>query len=206
MKQPAAPETPSQDDISRETKELLEKARALEQEVTPLLEEIATAYGGTLVGLENKVKSEKSLGRKILREWQTNPGCDLRHAASRVVDVLRYTMVFDDHLYSAAYNRVLDSLRARGYAVKRATNYWSRKWEHEPYRGINTVLAAPTRFHFELQLHTPCSWQTKQANHPLYQEARKCRNPVRLRRLVDRMLKRWKPVPVPAGAPDEEDS
>lgn len=139
--------------------ELLAKAQRVEPEVTGKLSDLAEANGGRMEGLDYRFKSLESLTRKMDAE----PG-------RPVNDVLRYTQIYDSENLGSGAKNTMASLEEAGYEKMKVSNTFQ---EGNAYMGINTVFKTPEGTPFELQFHTPESFNIKQnINHALYEQAR----------------------------------
>jgi hypothetical protein len=115
-------------------------------------------------------------------------------------DTLRYTMQFGDqpsghHNQSVAY--VLATMEGLGHTLITVKNYWPRG---DDYSGINTILQAPNGLAWELQFHTPDSFELKMSSHEIYEQVREPGVSIETRRsLFIQVADEWNLVPVPAG-------
>ena len=137
-----------------------EKVAAAEPEITRDMIDTANRHGAKMEGLGFRLKSEKSLARKIEDE-RDDPefGGDPVKTADAMSDVARYTMTFRDSSYVQGARDVVDDLESQGYQL-RVKNYWQ---PGDPYQGINIAAVHPeTGVKFELQLHTPTSLDFKE--------------------------------------------
>ncbi|HKX29540.1 MAG TPA: hypothetical protein VJ302_17755 [Blastocatellia bacterium] len=140
-------------------RDLLAKARKAEPRVTSDITRLAKGTGGKMEGLEFRLKSEESLARKL----KDTPPNGIR-------DALRYTIIFDNENLSVNTNRVLDALEREGYEKLKVKNTFR---PNERYQGINTSFRSPEGQVFELQMHTPESFNVKQnLTHEVYEELR----------------------------------
>lgn len=194
---------------------LLAEAVLLEPQVTAMLHELCSAFGGELSGLEFKLKSRESLLRKmhaklsearteaIDAEDETEVDIAALMYGPRITDVLRYTVIID----TARYTPGVEAAMAR-FEGDRSTktidlkNYWSG---NDTYQGINDVFAVtapalPSGYlNFEVQFHTPESFASKMDAHALYDQFRRTRDPDAKRALWARMAELAAAVPVPTG-------
>jgi hypothetical protein len=137
-----------------------EKVAAAEPEITRDMIDTANRHGAKMEGLGFRLKSEKSLARKIEDE-RDDPefGGDPVKTADAMSDVARYTMTFRDSSYVQGARDVVEDLESQGYQL-RVKNYWQ---PGDPYQGINIAAVHPeTGVKFELQLHTPTSLDFKE--------------------------------------------
>ena len=141
------------------------KAAAAEPQVTALLQSMESEKA-SLTGLEHRLKSTESLERKILlnaHDMEVTPA----EAAANINDVLRYTYLIGDADYTAGTKQIIDTLLAAGYQLVTFKNYWAN--ETTDYEGINTWFRTPEGVIFELQFHTPVSYDVKDKGHVYYE-------------------------------------
>ena len=112
-----------------------------------------------MVGLDYRLKTINSLERKI----EQSPGRTIN-------DALRYTMTFDTDSFTANVQKTMDTLKNKEYKLQAMTNTFR---DGAPYKGINSTYLSPDGELFELQFHTPESFDVKQnVNHILYEQQR----------------------------------
>lgn len=196
--EPVQQESSDEQEIARKlAKELIEAAAQVEPEITAVLQSLESE-NARLVGLEHRLKSEDSLTRKILSEahdMEVSP----EEAAAVIGDVLRYTLCIDDDQYVSVVDKTL-----KAFAEKNITVYKFRnRWGGDGYKGINTNLKTGDGLIFELQLHTPASFDAKELEHANYEVARSETATEEERIAAEAYAKEiYAKVPVPAGAPD----
>ncbi len=182
---------------ARAAKGVLSTARAAEPEITATVRAAAEAKGGTMVGLEARLKTEGSLTRKIATDAREATKVDA--AAEGVKDAVRYTASYDSARYGQGFRSVVKELEAQGYEVKMLKNTWAT----DGYRGVNTSLRSPSGQVFELQFHTPESFAAKTEGHLLYEEWRAPGTSLERRTALEaEMSERFRMVPIPPGAID----
>ncbi|WP_123901214.1 fibronectin type III domain-containing protein [Flavobacterium davisii] len=141
-------------------RELLSKLKLIEHQVTDDLVGLANKNGGKMEGLDFRLKSEESLIRKLQLDGINTP----------MNDVLRYTTTFDDATFVKGIENTLNDLKDKGYEVVKLKNTFV---DGSMYKGININMKNPNGQIFELQFHTPNSFNMKQnINHTLYEEYR----------------------------------
>lgn len=168
------------------------KIIAKEPVITADLKQISEATGVEMVGLEFRIKSKSSYLRKISAD--SGESLDLQaisDAISGTGDVIRYTYqsaptkLVDDYL---AVNRELSE---KGYDQIKLKNTWLIK--ANPYKGINANYRSSDGQKFEVQFHTPESFDLKNGElHILYENWRVIPNKadpeaVRLSKLMSEM-------------------
>jgi hypothetical protein len=190
---PKADASVSQD--SRDAaKAIRDAAMEIEPGMTADMIDLANAHGGQMEGLDFRVKSEKSLARKVEAEKQDFDG-DAMKTAESMSDVVRYTMSFDERQYTAGTEAVLADLQSKGYQT-RTKNYWQ---SDDPYQGINVAVTHPNGTVFELQFHTPKSVMEKEKVHLIYDNYRTEPSKKRRWAMWQEMVGISNAIPVPPG-------
>ncbi|MBU6455229.1 MAG: hypothetical protein KGS72_25895, partial [Cyanobacteria bacterium REEB67] len=137
---------------------LITHAENAEPEVTDDLMALAKIHKGEMVGLEYRLKSVESLTRKIENGSE----------AGQIKDALRYTMIFPDDQLVEKTETILRAMELDGYEALKVKNTFK---PNVPYKGVNVCLIKNEQM-FELQFHSPGSYDLKHYNHPLYEFAR----------------------------------
>jgi hypothetical protein len=168
------PEEQPKDEIERlalqAAMELRARAEKLEPGLTEMVRLLVKKFGGVMVGLPSRLKSTKSLIRKIMVDAKQDYNGDVVKAASKISDVVRYTAKIDSTKYTETVLSVIAQLEADGYELK-IKNYWTDDPENT-YRGINIKMIKDGVIS-ELQLHTEESIKEKESRlTELYQEIR----------------------------------
>ena len=148
---------------------LYDQAAAAEPAVTADLTSFESdkAY---LSGLEFRLKSVESTARKIHLD-AGDKEISFEEAAGEIHDSLRYTYIIDDAEYVTYTRKILTELEDKGYKLYKFKNYWAN--DDNPYQGINTNLETPDGLVFEVQFHTPDSFDAKQyKTHEYYEIVR----------------------------------
>lgn len=141
-------------------RQLINSLKQIEEKVTQDLSSLANKYGGNMEGLDFRLKSEESLIRKLQSEGIKTP----------MNDVLRYTTTLEDADFTSGIQNIIRDLEKQGYEIVKIKNTFV---DGVVYKGINTNVKSPDGQLFELQYHTPSSFNTKQnINHTLYEEYR----------------------------------
>ena len=182
--------------VDATARRLVARAELHDPEVTALVSSVAERSDGRLVGLDHRVKTVESLTRKLTDLTGLDPTLDAETAGSKVYDVLRYTVVSDDYRYMQVHDRVLDGPRQRGVTVVMTVNRWA-----EPgYRGINVRLGLGD-WRFEVQFHTPASYEATKASRGYYEERRLASTSEERRNDLARFTEAvFSRAPVPPGA------
>lgn len=192
---------PAPEPISAEraAQNLVEAAKAAEPALTALNQRLAKENGGTLAGLDFRLKGEGSLTRKITGDVAEGKGTP-EEVARMMWDVNRYTQVFPPGRYAQGSQQVLDSLRAEGNVLK-VKNYWNV--DTNPYQGINVQVLSPEGRQWELQFHTKNSLDVKEGPlHHIYEARRIETDPVKAAALDAESFAVAAKIRVPPGVAD----
>lgn len=141
------------------------KALESEPEITANVKAVAEKSGMSMEGLENRIKGKESYLRKIESRYSPDGN------TYEVKDILRYTYTAAPENLVKCMQKSIEAYRNMGYNTIEVKNYWTDKLN--PYNGINTTLRAPNGQAFEIQYHTPESFQVKNEEmHRLYEMQR----------------------------------
>jgi hypothetical protein len=188
----------SQDAVAEGDRILL-KSATFERPITEEMTKLANSQGSELRGLDFRLKARESLARKIQTD-AINDNVTIEVAASKIGDSIRYTMVADPKDYAATIRNVVSDLERDGYQVIKQKNYWQAG---NGYKGFNTSILDPNGFKFELQFHTPKSYDVKDPSHELYEESRKQGvDEAKRDKLVKESRALWDKVETPVGLDD----
>lgn len=147
----------------------MKKVQNYEPYITQDLKMIAKKHESKLVGLEYRMKSEDSLVRKIISDAQEKE-VTIEVAAKEINDKLRYTFVNNYDIFTDSYFSLIDELEKGGYNTIRVKNTFA---DGNTYKGINTLVKRNNDVIFELQYHTPKSYEVKEGIlHELYEKQR----------------------------------
>ena len=180
-------------DATSKAKALINAARQNEKYVTPLLQKME-GDGTRLTGLENRIKGQDSLVRKLLTDAKVKEAIPVTER-----DVLRYTYVIGTDDIASQFHIISNELNNNGL---RATGTRNTLGDADAaYRGINTNWAMPDGSELEIQFHTPESINIKESlNHRLYEESRlSSTSSQRRKELAEQMAKNSKTIPMPPG-------
>ena len=148
-----------------------------------------------LAGFEARLKSFDSLARKTATAMQGD--MTAAEALADMKDSIRYTVMTPGEDFASASAHVTDSLAAQGFENITFKNSFGGP----EYQGINTTWHDPATGHsFEVQFHTPESFDAKTATHGLYEEIRLPETPdVRVQELKHQQQQIFDAVPRPPG-------
>lgn len=143
-----------------------DKATESEPLITSSVKAVAGNSGLETYGLKNRVKGKESYLRKIRAEY--NPDGN----TYEVKDIIRYTLGSENpDILVERMSVAIAELNEMGYNTIALKNTWNNP--KNPYKGINTIVAAPNGQKFEIQYHTRESFETKEKMHKLYEDWRK---------------------------------
>lgn len=186
----------SQSRAQKDVKRAFDRARTNEPKITRDVKAMAERFGVKNVGLDYRLKTEKSTMRKVKAEREENPRFKSdKEALNSLWDVVRYTQ---DGTADNVVSKGLDTLRAlqeKGYKVAQIKNYWLVK--DNPYKGINVKVLSPDGQKFEMQFNTPHNLEVKEEMHKYYELARVEKNAAKKKEYNDKMMElstKYEPV------------
>lgn len=161
----------------KQTKALYRKTNAYNQivrkepEITSDLIKISSDTGVKMTGLEYRIKTKDSFLRKVKKEsgHSLDPQI-IKDTISSTNDVIRYTYQDQALTLVSSYKEITRALEAKGYEATVVKNFWINKGN--PYNGINCTFKTPDGQKFEIQFHTPESYQIKDRTHKDYEKWR----------------------------------
>lgn len=152
-----------------------------EPEITKTIVEAVKDIGGTMDGLDNRLKFDKSLAKKAAgdaKDPNLKLNGDIERAAKRIKDGARYTAVFDNDNFAEGYKKVKEALEKAGMKEYRCKNFFSQYKDQDgkgekdigEQKSVQCVFETPDGEKFELQFHTPESLAAKEVNHETYKQ------------------------------------
>lgn len=190
------PEPEATAEAGEKAKVVREKAEQVEPKITEDVAKVASLVGGILRSLENRIKTRKSLARKIDKDAEKGYDGDRGEAALRISDAIRYTMVTNTKNYVKAIKDARERFLALGYKVENEKNFW----KSDEYKGYTFKLVSPEGYPVEFQVHTNESYEIKEDLHKLYDELREIpegENIPRARQLSVELKRLADLIPVP---------
>jgi hypothetical protein len=147
----------------------LERIRPVEEKVSVTVQEVKEEVPGCdLVGLKFSLKGEERFKEKVSDELRAKPDRSIAVISENMPDAVRYTFQFDREDYVDGYRNTLDCMEQHGYEMELSRN----SWDSPQYKGINTRWRTPAGQLFEVQFHTPESFEAKQLTHAAYERIR----------------------------------
>ncbi len=158
---PAAGAKPARDGLAGHVERVTALARAIQREVTPLLE----AIGLAIVKSHSTPKPATSVRKKIER-YQTLNGLSLEQAAASVYDAMRWVVLLPAERFGAEFRQARLALEATGLRVMRIRNGFAVP--DTTYAGLNVIVRSAAGRDFEMQFHTEDSLRVRNTSHQLY--------------------------------------
>lgn len=121
-----------------------------------------------LVGLEYRLKGEERYKEKVAEKLAAQPLRDPAEIARSIHDAIRYTYQLPNDSYAKGYEAISKKLTEQGHEMVLSRNSWGNL----TYKGINMRWRTPEGQLFEVQFHTPESFQAKQQTHRAYEAIR----------------------------------
>ncbi len=143
----------------------------------------------------------KSLDRfqeKLAKQIARFPGANATDLANEIHDGVRYTFVFDADNYVDGITNTRAKIEAEGYSLIEM----KPSWHADEYKGVNSRWRdVASGSLFEVQWHTPASWEAKQRTHDAYEKIERTDTPLEeVERLRAYQRAVCAAVPVPPGA------
>ena len=138
--------------------------------LTPAMRRVeAELEHGTLVPDTEKfaLKSPDRFKEKLAKMIERYPGQPCDGLVSSIHDGVRYTFLFPAEGYTAGVADATQALSNHGYDLR----IRKPSWKEGDYRGVNSRWCdTNSGILFEVQFHTPESWEAKQKTHDIYEK------------------------------------
>jgi hypothetical protein len=171
--------------------------------ITPAMRQVeAELEHGTLVPDTERfaLKSPERFKEKLAKLIARYPDQPVGELAAAIHDGIRYTLLFPGEHYAAGMAEATRQLNDRGYRLELR----KPSWTDDSYRGVNCRWSDGS-VQFEVQFHTPESWEAKQRTHDIYEKLCDIRTDPRERARLEREQREIvATVPIPPGAPEIE--
>jgi hypothetical protein len=109
----------------------------------------------------NALKPADSFKEKYAKLISRFPDSEPASLAAEVHDGIRYTFVFGDSHYVDTVAQASNSLEQAGYELVEL----QPSWDSGEYKGVNSRWRDQAGLSFEVQWHTPQSWEARQKTH-----------------------------------------
>jgi hypothetical protein len=122
-----------------------------------------------LVGFDNRLKGLDRIKDKVAETLKEQSDLAAGEALADLSDTVRFTFCYDEGRYTLGVRHDVARLQERGFELDKLKNYWP----DAQYKGINSQWIVPeTDQRFEVQFHTPISFEAKQLAHCAYERLR----------------------------------
>jgi hypothetical protein len=172
-----------------------------EHGITPAMRRIEAALEhGSLVPDTEKfaLKSPDRFKEKLAKAIGVEPDRAPSEISAEIHDGIRYTFSFEAKNYASGVEDARHRLSDYGYELIA----FKPSWDSDEYKGINSQwMERGSGLRFEVQFHTPESWEAKQSTHEAYVKIESPTTPPAERaQLRDYQREISASVPVPPGA------
>jgi hypothetical protein len=171
--------------------------------ITPAMRRIEAEleHGCLVPDTENfALKSPDRFKEKLAKLIDRYPDQPPDRLASAIHDGIRYTLVFPAEEYVSGVADATQKLKDAGYDLRLR----KPSWDADDYRGVNSRWWDPEgKVLFEVQFHTPESWEAKQRTHDIYEKLCDTRvTPVECKQLEEQQRRIVASIPVPPSTDD----
>lgn len=154
-------------------KNIFSKAKSKEPKITKDIINASKSSNSKMYGLQNKLKTIKSIKRKIDTD-SLEKEISIDKAAESIKDAVRYTMISNNNNFVSSYVKTKKYLDDLGYEEIRCKNYFEKYKNGEvKHKSVQSVFKDPDGYIFEIQFQTPESQKAKDLKVPIYEERRK---------------------------------
>ncbi|MCP3475703.1 AAA family ATPase [Bradyrhizobium sp. CCGUVB1N3] len=177
-RQPAAEDsavtvTLTRSEVSERAQMEADRARAKEEKITATTLWVVGILRKATVQvnmphLDRRLRSESSI-----RDQLTGMSVPSGGAAQLISNAVRHVFEVPDMDFTRAFKTAMLAFEERGYVEVSTTNWF--RMRNPTFVGIKTVLATPEDYRFEVEFHTPDSYQAKIDNHDTYKQLDKLR-------------------------------
>lgn len=156
-----------------------------------------------LAGVQHGFKEADRLKEKVADQLRSTPGLTPTQALATIPDAVRFTFQYkDENSYMPGVKADIDRLQAHGFIQVERRNTWTS----DQYRGINSRWREPESGHiFEVQFHTPASFEAKELTHKAYERIRSTAQDPELAELKEFQRRVCALIPIPPGAAEYDD-
>jgi hypothetical protein len=172
-----------------------------ERGLTPAMRRIEDEleHGGLVSKTEKyALKSLDRFQEKLAKRIARFPGADAADLAEGIHDGIRYTFVFEADHYVDGIDETRSKIEEEGYELIEMRP----SWHTDEYKGTNSRWRDSSNgVLFEVQWHTPASWEAKQKTHEAYEKIENTETSLEEKeRLRAYQREVCATVPVPPGA------
>ena len=154
-----------------------------------------------LAGFEHRFKDEDRLKEKITERMRSKGRTPLE-ALAGIPDAVRFTLQYGESTYTAAVQKDIERLQARGLTQVERRNTWT----DDQYKGINSRWReSESDTIFEVQFHTRASLEAKELTHKAYERIRSSAQDEELAELKEFQRRVNSMIPIPPDIANIED-
>jgi hypothetical protein len=140
-----------------------------EEKITGDMTDLARTSTGHLVGLDRRLKEGDRYKEKVATQKAINPDAEVHEVIASIRDGVRYTLQYNDSDYARGVLTDVEAMKRSGNELLKLKTFW----DADEYKGINSQWREPeTGQAFEVQFHTPISFDAKQLTHGAYERLR----------------------------------
>lgn len=153
------------------------KAVKKEPKITKDIKDAISKTDALSYGLENRLKTEESINRK------------LKTGKMDIKDAVRYTAVSNDNNFVSNYKKIKKSLLKKGYRETRCKNNWELYSKGlVKHKSVQSTFTDKDGYNFEIQFQTHTSQEAKNKKLPLYEEARNPKTTQKRKRYLETQM------------------
>jgi hypothetical protein len=154
-----------------------------------------------LAGFEHRFKGEDRLKEKVADRIRSK-GRSPSEALAGIPDAVRFTFQYTETSYTAAVQKDIERLEARGFTLVERRNTWT----DDQYKGINSRWREPeSGVIFEVQFHTQASLEAKELTHKAYERIRSSASDEERGVLKEFQCRVNSEIPIPPDVTDIDD-
>ncbi|MBO4227559.1 shikimate kinase [Bradyrhizobium neotropicale] len=159
--------TLSREEAAARARRETDRAKTEDEAITAVVGEIVADMRdqhGIVVNLphgEHRLRTEESLTDQL-----TGKSLPAANASQLISNAVRHVFEIADGDFTTGFRKAVLAFDERGYSELSTTNWF--RTPNPTYLGIKTVFATPEGYRFEVEFHTPDSYQAKLANHDTY--------------------------------------
>lgn len=189
----------SSDDMSNYITKLITKINTYAPIITIFLKNIATLKRGKLDDKDIYLEQNTNI---LFNKLKNN--CFLtykrkKYKTLKMIIPLKYVIVFPYDTYFQSVKDCIQQIERNGYTIIKIDNYWS---DDDIYSGLNCIskfynIEEDIEIVFELQFHTPDSYDLKRKNNKDYILYNKTTNIKEKCKLFDKITKEYENLKIP---------
>ncbi len=181
-----------------------ENAKVEEKAITATLGEVAERLRTFNIDVSLPHHDRRLRSEASMRDQLTGMRLPSAQASQLISNAVRHVVEIPDRDFTATFRKAVLLFEEHGYTEVSTTN-WFKKL-NPTFTGIATVFATPRGYRFEVEFHTPSSYEAKIANHHVYKMLQRVPTGTSDQSQAEQLLQRartnCKDVAVPDGVTD----